>query len=57
MGQLEEVPESVKDMLQLSRSALEMSRRRNGNYWTGYKKNPCWPSGWNGCAALGEWAR
>jgi len=39
MGELEEVPESVKDMLRFSRNTLEMFEATQ--FWIDCRKNPC----------------
>jgi hypothetical protein len=42
LDQLEEVPESVKEMLRLSRSALEMFETTQRQLLKGLQKNRCW---------------
>ena len=45
LGSLEEVPESVKELLRLSRVA-RCSKPRSSKYWTNCKRTCGWSSGW-----------
>ena len=48
LDRLEEVPESVKDLLRLSRGAWRRFRARSSGCWPGWRSIPDWPSGWSG---------